>query len=430
MNNAFTLIELIIVVVMLAILATIAFLSYSSQSASARDSTRLSDMTNISKWLWIFNAMAWKYPKPDDSISITASWIHIWFQWYAWANVLKIIKLSEGWKDPLDKITYYTYSSNKSQSKFQLLWFLEDRSNLALSFAPWIWNPTNADSSSFSWRYAIVRWDELGIILSSSSSIPVQMPWVLSWTTIDVATTNTEYKVHFNNTDSITWSWSKLIILKGLEDASYKYDTSLVWYWDMETIISDWYLADISWNWNHWTLSWNISMSNKMLNMNTNWNITTSYKQNLTKKTIISKISSSVLGSQTIVNQWWWGWAWNASYWFRLYLSGWVNKLLFETYNTSSWSSFIVADKALDLNKIYHVWVVYDENSNPNSKLYIDWVMVKSWNVNNNQVTNLNLAIWREASWNKQFLWNIGATRLYKRALSDTEITNLYNASK
>jgi prepilin-type N-terminal cleavage/methylation domain-containing protein len=46
---AFTLVELIVVIVILAILATIAFLSFSSQSASARDSTRLSDMNNIVK---------------------------------------------------------------------------------------------------------------------------------------------------------------------------------------------------------------------------------------------------------------------------------------------------------------------------------------------------------------------------------------------
>jgi prepilin-type N-terminal cleavage/methylation domain-containing protein len=47
--RAFTLVELIVVIVILAILATIAFLSFSSQSASARDSTRLSDMNNIAK---------------------------------------------------------------------------------------------------------------------------------------------------------------------------------------------------------------------------------------------------------------------------------------------------------------------------------------------------------------------------------------------
>lgn len=52
-NWWFTLVELIVVIVILAILATIAFLSFWSQSSSARDSTRLSDLASISKWLTI-----------------------------------------------------------------------------------------------------------------------------------------------------------------------------------------------------------------------------------------------------------------------------------------------------------------------------------------------------------------------------------------
>ncbi|EKE29199.1 MAG: hypothetical protein ACD_2C00209G0013, partial [uncultured bacterium (gcode 4)] len=50
-NNAFTLVELIVVIVILAILATIAFMSFSDHSSSARDSARLSDTTNIRKWI-------------------------------------------------------------------------------------------------------------------------------------------------------------------------------------------------------------------------------------------------------------------------------------------------------------------------------------------------------------------------------------------
>ncbi|EKE27506.1 MAG: hypothetical protein ACD_3C00197G0005 [uncultured bacterium (gcode 4)] len=46
-TKGFTLVELIVVIVILAILATIAFLSFSSQSASARDSKRKTDLSNI-----------------------------------------------------------------------------------------------------------------------------------------------------------------------------------------------------------------------------------------------------------------------------------------------------------------------------------------------------------------------------------------------
>ncbi len=47
MTKGFTLVELIVVIVILGILATIAFLSFGSQSASARDSKRVTDLSNI-----------------------------------------------------------------------------------------------------------------------------------------------------------------------------------------------------------------------------------------------------------------------------------------------------------------------------------------------------------------------------------------------
>lgn len=53
--NGFTLVELIVVIVILAILATIAFLSFSSQSGSARDSTRLADISSIKKSVEMYN---------------------------------------------------------------------------------------------------------------------------------------------------------------------------------------------------------------------------------------------------------------------------------------------------------------------------------------------------------------------------------------
>ncbi|EKE28366.1 MAG: hypothetical protein ACD_3C00068G0002, partial [uncultured bacterium (gcode 4)] len=101
LNSAFTLVELIVVIVILAILATIAFLSFSSQSSSARDSTRMADTTNITKWLWVFKAISWTYPMPDSYITINAGTGFMIYQWQAWKNVLNILKMSEA-KDNLD----------------------------------------------------------------------------------------------------------------------------------------------------------------------------------------------------------------------------------------------------------------------------------------------------------------------------------------
>ncbi|EKE27875.1 MAG: hypothetical protein ACD_3C00141G0002 [uncultured bacterium (gcode 4)] len=201
--SAFTLVELIVVIVILAILATIAFLSFSSHSVSARDSTRLSDMSNISKWLSVFKATAWTYPKPDSNVPITLSGTVIWYQWYAWASVLNMVKMSNGWKDPLDTSTYYTYSTDSAQTKFQLLGFLEDGNNATVSLNPiWGWDANALDYKN---RFIVTRGDALGILLQSWSMIPVQEAWLQ----VELNNNNT-YAVSFSSNEKVTMSWSSL----------------------------------------------------------------------------------------------------------------------------------------------------------------------------------------------------------------------------
>jgi len=131
--QAFTLVELIITIVILSILSTIAFLSFSSYSSSSRDSVRLSDISNIAKWLVVQYSIWWSYIIPDNSINIY-SWSNtiIWYQWKVWSNTINNIKLSNNnnsWKDPLDN-TYYTYNINYNKSKYQVTWYLESKWNV------------------------------------------------------------------------------------------------------------------------------------------------------------------------------------------------------------------------------------------------------------------------------------------------------------
>lgn len=69
----FTLVELIVVITILAILGTIGFLSIGGYSSRARDSSRVADISNITKSLDLSIITAGTYPIPDSAGAITYS---------------------------------------------------------------------------------------------------------------------------------------------------------------------------------------------------------------------------------------------------------------------------------------------------------------------------------------------------------------------
>jgi len=88
-TSAFTLVELIVVITILAILGTIGFISIQGYSGKARDSSRVSDLTNVSKGFELLLAKGGTLPGPDAaSLDITASGTLIGRQGYAGANAL------------------------------------------------------------------------------------------------------------------------------------------------------------------------------------------------------------------------------------------------------------------------------------------------------------------------------------------------------
>lgn len=78
--HGFTLVELIVVITILVILGTIAFTSLTGYSGSARDSNRVSDVSNISKGLDITYIKTGSYPTPDNFFSVTYSGGILWTQ--------------------------------------------------------------------------------------------------------------------------------------------------------------------------------------------------------------------------------------------------------------------------------------------------------------------------------------------------------------
>jgi len=130
MNNknkqkAFTLVELIVVITILAILWTIAFLSLQSYSKSARNSTRISNLSKIKSTLELFYINAWKYPLTTWWFNVFYSWSLTWSQWVFWNDTFNNVDKLD--KIPVDPLTWkeYTYSTSNTKQEYQLSWIFE-----------------------------------------------------------------------------------------------------------------------------------------------------------------------------------------------------------------------------------------------------------------------------------------------------------------
>lgn len=124
-KQAFTLVELIVVISIIAILSTIAFISLQSYSESARDSTRISNLSTMKTSLELFHLDAWKYPKTTDWFEVTYSGTTVWYQWVFWdSTVDNVNRLNKIPTDPLTE-KKYTYSISNNRQEFQLGWLME-----------------------------------------------------------------------------------------------------------------------------------------------------------------------------------------------------------------------------------------------------------------------------------------------------------------
>ena len=121
-KKAFTLVELIVVITILAILWTIAFISLQWYSAQARDSKRVSDINNIKTSLELFSINSWKYPKPDNFVTVKYDTQDLWYQWTVWNQVSTNLSrnLNEKPTDPLTEMPY-VYSRTYGGNEYELL---------------------------------------------------------------------------------------------------------------------------------------------------------------------------------------------------------------------------------------------------------------------------------------------------------------------
>lgn len=221
-KKAFTLVELIIVITILAILATIAFVSFSNYAKESRDAQRLSSLTNIEKWIDVYGIEVWRFPIPENSTSFTG-----WTNSEIKQGILTKNVLPNLWSTPVDPVSgkNYTYSVFWNGKYYQIATGLENELSHSLG--------ARAYANTFKTTKLVgnYRYDP-------------SLPSLIIWSGTNIFSPDTCF---------ITNGWTDTLencITKKSDFAWKNTDTSLVGYWDMETL--SWaLLKDLSGNGNN-----------------------------------------------------------------------------------------------------------------------------------------------------------------------------------
>ncbi len=419
----FTLVELIVVITILTILWTIWFTQMQGYSGSVRDSSRISNLVNLQKWLSLFQIKSGTYPMPENPVSITASGTPIGYQWFARDLVGNIATISiGGTKDPLDTGMYTTYSVNENQTKMQLMAFLEDGSNVS-AFIPSAYAGSGTDYSK---RYPITRWDSLGILLWNTGS-SLNQPVQESGTGVDIMNTSTGYAYYFNKNTKISWTGTQLLF--GYLTYEQWWTNKLIGYWNFD----EWsgkILNDMSGNNLNGAFSWTISPTwttgkiGKAMTFNgTGWWVQISDAP-LIRTTGINPVSFSAwintndFGAMTQVM-----FSKKDAFNFHLPIGGWIrlgNTLGYGYTGTGTFAtwSYVFVAVTYDLHNIhiYYNWQKVWQGLE-SAWLQTGWV-------------GKNAYIWLAGNGTDGFFGSIDELRMYSRTLLDEEILALYNATK
>lgn len=446
----FTLVELIIVITILAILATIAFVSFQGYTKNTRDATRLASMNSMSKWLEIYLVKNSTLPHPETPVLVYDNSETIWYQGYFWDDVARLTWFDKNPKDPLDG-SKYTYLTSSDYKKYQILSLMETSDYL--TFSNDIFPKTFADWVNYSKRIPKTIGYELWILLwtwNIDMNRPIQEKLSASFTWVNIDT-DISYKAIINNTKTI--DWGNIKILKNT--IKNNYDSSLIWYWDMETTYSSWvsnYIKDLSGNWvdctsyispstnSTWWLKWNAlrntnwtEMQAIMCNPNIwvwkNFTLFFTYKINYLNNSFVFTPKANIEASPS-----WWIF----SIFWKIW---WNNSSSIFVHNNTLYNWIYNIPNSLVSNNIinnvnYYNWnimtISYDWN---NYNLYNNWVKILSKQIANLEFNKLFIARWvffYDATTSSNIKWdiNIDDTKLYNKALTDNEIAKVYNQMK
>ncbi|MDP2103795.1 MAG: hypothetical protein Q8K26_02645, partial [Candidatus Gracilibacteria bacterium] len=112
-------------ITIIAILGAIAFTAFNGFQSSARDSSRASDLANLSQALDTSYIKTGSYPNPDNSFTVTYSGGSLWYQGTVGDTLINILssngsKLSKKPTDPLTPNREYTYSRSAYGNTYEL----------------------------------------------------------------------------------------------------------------------------------------------------------------------------------------------------------------------------------------------------------------------------------------------------------------------
>ena len=289
--KAFTLVELIVVITILAILWTIAFISLQWYSANARDSVRISNLTNMDKGLAFLQAKDWTLPDPAwNTTTITLSGSTIMIQWEILQSMAeKHLKMSWDIVDPVDS-TNPIYSLSTDKKKYQIAMFLEAE-NLAYTV-----NKVHAAD----WKTFITKWNKLWIVLSDEETPVNQQTWALE--TLELTTTTANHKVYLDDTEVVEWQWSELSAINPVASCKRILETgwsrSANWWNWVYTINPAWadiqVYCDMTTDWGGWTKLMHIAdgASSDFHFTSTHWDTNSLLNQNIFSWTVSSKYST------------------------------------------------------------------------------------------------------------------------------------------
>ncbi|MFA6090368.1 MAG: LamG domain-containing protein, partial [Candidatus Gracilibacteria bacterium] len=358
----------------------------------------------------------------------------IGYQGFAKDQVGSLARLSQnGTLDPLDSTIYTTYSTNATQTKMQLMSFLEDSNNVTSFNSSFITEANASVTSDYSKRFPITLGDTLGILLSNGTG-SLNQPVQETGTGVDLYTTTGSYVLQFDSKAKV--SGTGTILTYGY--LTYYPKNGLTGYWDMSTLIADGKLKDLSGNGND-GINFGVTfggVSGKLGNA-TNFNGVSGY--------IDIPTSTTITNAFPVTLSIWIYPTGDQNYRDIIYKQGltairmadgnaWTappigtitpNKINIGRQGCGAMTSTI----ALTNNQWHHILLTADVTTSLQS-LYIDGTLSSSFSLGPCFPSSYTTGLIIGGGWSGTFSGSIDEARIYNRVLSSIEIQSLYNATK